>query len=350
MNENENAANVANYAASASQRFVSTVMREFTSSSGKMDITPYQESLIQGYFIACDKALRYLEEKRQKDAADGDKKAAQKLPYTWENINIGADLAQSIAIFAKNNLSILVKNHFYPIPRLNGKNGRYDLTFQEGYEGLKYKAVKYSLFEIVDFEAELLYSNDKFKIIKDCYNGSAYELEIANPFDRGNMIGGYAYIRFKDPRQNKLFTMSKAEIDAVKDTAQTQTFWKPFYNEMALKTVVRRATKLVILDPKKFDDYYLLMQKYNNDAAEADLANELREKANREPINVTPIETPPASIPEHAQPVQQMAEIPVPMQNEPAPQYAGVDMGKDVTQAQAEPIGPDIPDEFKLDF
>ena len=325
MVENTNAANVANYAASASQRFIGTVMREFTSSSGKNDITPYQESLIQGYFIACDKALRYLEDKRLKEAEDGNKSAKAKLPYTWENVNIGADLAQSIVIFAKNNLSILVKNHFFPIPRLNGKNKKYDMTFQEGYEGLKYKAVKYSLFEIVDFEADLLYANDEFKVIKDAYKGASYQLEIANPFDRGKMIGGYAYIRFKDSRQNKLFTMSKAEIDAVKSKAQTDVFWKNYYNEMALKTVVRRASKLVLLDPKKFDDYYMLMEKFNNDAAEADLANELREKANREPINVTPVDPPPAAIPESTSyadhPVMQpVVQQPQPVVQQPMPQ------------------------------
>ena len=97
-----------------------------------------------------------------------------------------------------------------------------DIRMLVSDEGLKYKAVKYSLFEIVDFEADLLYANDKFKVIKDPYKGASYQLEIANPFDRGKMIGGYAYIRFKDSRQNKLFTMSKDEIDAVKSKAQNR--------------------------------------------------------------------------------------------------------------------------------
>ena len=355
MDENKS---VVNAAASASQRFVSTVMREFTSSSGELNITPYQESLIQGYFIGCDKALRYLEDKRQKDARqdnDYGEKARKKLPFTWTNVNIGADLAQSIAIFAKNNLSMMVKNHLFPVPYLNSKNGKYDLTFQEGYEGLKYKALKYSLFEIVDFEAELLYSNDKFKIIKDCLNGSAYELEITNPFDRGSMIGGFAYIRFKDPRQNKLFTMSKTEIDEVKKKAPSKSFWNDWYDQMALKTIVRRASKLVTLDPKKFDEYYFLMEKYNRSAEERELAEDLRQHANRETINVTPLEQPAAAIPERTQPVQAKVEMPVQDEALPASQYTGVDMaaGRDVTvqaSAQAETIGPEIPEDFKVEF
>lgn len=322
MNENKEVGTVAQKTVSASQRFVDMVIREFTTSSGELDITPYQKSLIQGYFVGCDKALRYLEEKRQKDAKGTDKyamAAQKKLPYTWGNVNIGADLAQSIATFAKSNLSMSVKNHLFPVPYLNRKNGKYDLTFQEGYEGLKYKAIKYSLFPIVDIEADLLYANDKFKMIKDCYKGASYELEISDPFDRGSLKGGYAYIRFEDPRQNKLIVMTKADIDAVKEKAPSKSFWNDWYKEMALKTIVRRASKAVPLDPKKFDDYYFLMEKFNGDAAEAELSQEIQQKANREPINVTPVAPPQAAIPERTQPVQQAA--PKIVTPEPAPVY-----------------------------
>ncbi|MBQ9257218.1 MAG: recombinase RecT [Acidaminococcaceae bacterium] len=323
MNEKMNTANVANVAASASQRFVGTVMREFTSSSGQLNITPYQESLIQGYFVACDKALRYLENKRLKDAEGNSKyaqDAAKRLPYKWENVNIGADLAQSIAQLAKLNISTMVRNHLFPVPYLNGKDGKYDMTFQEGYEGLKYKAIKYSLFPIVDIECDLLYTNDKFSMIKDCYKGDSYELRITDPFDRGAMKGGYAYIRFEDSRQNKLLVMSKEEIDKIREKAKSQAFWKDWYNEMALKTIVRKASKMVMLDPKKFDEYYLLMEKFNEDAAEADLANEIRKNANRDPINVTPVDPPPTAIPEHTQPMAQPVMQPVVQQPQPVVQ------------------------------
>ena len=345
MNENTNQATVANVAASASQRFVSTVMREFTSSSGAINITPYQESLIQGYFIGCDKALRYLEEKRQKDAkekTDYGRAAANKLPYTWENVNIGADLAQSIATFAKNNLNMMIKNHLFPIPYKNGKNGKYDLSFQEGYEGLKYKAIKYSLFPIVDIECDLLYTNDKFRMIKDCYKGASYELEIPDPFNRGAMKGGYAYIRFEDPRQNKLIVMTKAEIEKIRETSKSKNFWKDWYNEMALKTVMRKASKAVTLDPKKFDDYYMLMERFNSEAVEADLANELRQKANREPINITPVSPQPAALPEHAQPVMQpVMQQPQPVMQQPVAQ----------PPAQEQPVPGEMPPEdIMVDF
>ena len=146
----------------------------------------------------------------------------------------------------------------------------------------------------------------------------------------------------------------KQEIDEVKKKAPSKNFWNDWYNQMALKTIVRRASKLVTLDPKKFDEYYYLMEKFNRSAEERELAEDLRLHANRETINVTPMEQEPepAAIPERTQPVKTKVEMPSPAQTEPepAPQYTGVDMGKDVTPAQAEPIGPDLPDEFKVEF
>lgn len=349
MNENANGADVANKAASASQRFVAMVMREFTASSGKMEITPYQEELIKIYFIGCDKALRYLENKRIKDAKGEGKyaiAAQKKLPYTWENVNIGADLAQSIATFAKSNLNMMIRNHLFPVPYFNGKNHKYDLTFQEGYEGLRYEALKYSLFPIVDIEVDLLYTNDKFKMIKNCYDGASYELEIPDPFDRGEIKGGYAYIRYQDTRQNKLIVMTKEEIDNIKDKAPSSTFWDSWYKEMAMKTILRKASKSVPLDPKKFDDYYRLMRKIENDATEAELAKEIKQNANREPINVTPIETPPPSIPANTRPMQAKMEMPAPAPAayapEPAP--APADYPPEVAPGEM------VPGDIEVDF
>jgi hypothetical protein len=97
------------------------------------------------------------------------------------------------------------------------------------------------------------------------------------------------------------------------------------------------------------------MQQSESDAAEAELAEELRQNANREPINVTPLEPEPATIPERTQPVQQQVETPAQSEAAPDPQYVGVEMaaGKDMTvQApiQDELIGPQIPEDIKLNF
>ena len=137
---NENA--VAKATPSASQRFTDMVMREFTNSTGMVKISDHQRSLIQGYFIACDNALQEAEQKRQRDASgkgDFAKEAAARTPYTWENVNIGAKLAQKVVVYAKLGLDMTLPNNLFCIPRMNGKIGKYDLNFQEGYRGKEIK-------------------------------------------------------------------------------------------------------------------------------------------------------------------------------------------------------------------
>ena len=167
-----------------------------------------------------------------------------------------------------------------------------------------------------------------------------YDFEITNPFDRGNLIGGFAYIEFEDPQRNILVIMSKADIEKRKNVAKSKDFWNKWYDEMALKTVVNAACGKVTLDPEKIDPDFRIMQQSESDAAEAELAEELRQNANRETINVTPMEPEPepSAIPERTQPVQAKVEMPTRTQTEPAPQFVGVDTGRD------------IPEDFKVEF
>ena len=357
MNENTNA--VAMATPSASQRFTDLVMREFTNSTGVMKVTEHQKSLIQGYFIACDNALLAAEQKRLKKAEEDSKwgEAARKQkPYTWENVNIGAKLAQKIVVYAKLGLDMTLPNHLFCIPYMNGTNGKYDLNFQEGYRGREIKTKKYSYYPIKNIAYEMVYQNDNFRPIK---RGSgqpfdSYVFEIKNPFDRGTLVGGFAYIEFEDPQRNILLIMSKADIEKRKKVSPSggKGFWENWYDEMALKTVVNAACGKVTLDAEKIDPDFRIMQQSENDTAEAELAEAVRQNANRETINVTPMEPEPepATIPERTQPVQAKVEMPVRTQTEPEPQFVGADVGRDITPAQAEPIGPDIPEDFKVEF
>lgn len=347
MNENTNA--VATITPSASQRFTDVVMREFTSSTGNVNVTEHQKNLIQGYFIACDNALLAAEQKRQKKAEEKSKwgeAAKAQAPYTWENVNIGAKLAQRVVVYAKLGLDMTLPNHLFPILYMNGKNGKYDLNFQEGYRGKEIKIKKYSYYPIKNVAYELVYSNDKFtphkRGSKQRYD--TYDFEITNPFDRGNLVGGFAYIEFEDPQRNILLIMSKADIDKRKDASPSggKGFWEKWYDEMALKTVVNAACNKVTLDPEKIDPDFRIMQQSESDAAEAELAEDLRQNANREPINVTPVEPQPAAIPERTQPVQKQVEMPAQAQAEPEPVPVAVQQG--------EVFGEIIPDNVELGF
>ena len=138
MNENKEVATTIAAAPSAGQRFTDVIMREFTNSTGMVNLTQHQRNLIQGYFIGCDNALQTAEAKRQKDAKRQDRwgeEARNKTPYTWNNVNIDGKLAQRVVVYAKLGLDMTLPNHLFAIPYMNGKNGKYDLNFQEGYRG-----------------------------------------------------------------------------------------------------------------------------------------------------------------------------------------------------------------------
>ncbi len=298
------------------ERFTNMVLRELQASVGKgVQVTEKQRSLIMGYFIGIDRALATAEAKRLKDAdgrGDWAKRAQETLPYNWNNVSVDSKLAQSIMVYAKLGLDMTIPNHLFAIPYMNNKTGKYDMNFQEGYKGREMKAKKYSLYQIRDITAALVYETDEFiPYFKDKeHDFDTYELNIMQPFNRGAMVGGYAYIEFEDPRQNKLFIMSKAEIDKRREVAKSKTFWEKWYEEMALKTIVNAAcNKKITLDPGKIDADYRLLQSQEGQRMEAELEEEISTNANREPINVTP---PPAEIPQHTQ--QSRQTVPAEMQ------------------------------------
>lgn len=78
-------------------------------------------------------------------------------------------------------------------------------------------AQKYALGHLLDISVHLVYENDEFiPHFKDANH--TYDTFEFNPpkncfVDRGKMVGGFAYISYENPAQNKLVVMSKADID-----------------------------------------------------------------------------------------------------------------------------------------
>lgn len=267
---------------SVSQRFTNMIMKEFTSSVGSVKTTEMQKSLIQGYFMGCDTALINAEAERVKF---GNK---DKLPFVWNNVLIDSTLAQNIVNYAKLGLDMSIANHLFAIPRMNSKHGKYSLTFQPGYKGREIIARKYSIDEIVDIVVEPVYTNDVFKVLKKDSRREydTYEFDIVNPFDRGEIIGGFGYIVYTDKTKNKLVVMDKAKIDKRRDKAQAKTFWTGWYEEMATKTLSIATTKTVVIDPKKIDIAYRLLLARENEDEENQVSSEISDKANSEIIDV----------------------------------------------------------------
>lgn len=332
------------------ERFTNMVLRELQASVGNgVQVTEQQRNLIMGYFIGIDRALATAEAKRLKDAAgrgDWAKRAQETLPYTWNNVSVDSKLAQSIMVYAKLGLDMTIPNHVFAIPYMNGKTGKYDMNFQEGYKGREMKAKKYSLYQIQDITAALVYATDEFTpYFKDKeHEYDTYELTVTNPFDRGAMVGGYVYIEFEDARQNKLFIMSKAEIDKRRDVAKSKTFWEKWYEEMALKTLVNAAcNKKITLDPGKIDADYRLIQTQEGQRMETELEEEISANANREPINVTP---PPAAIPQQMQPPAAIS------QHTQQTRQSVQEIKTPVEEAilAYSPMGPTVPPDEEIEF
>lgn len=313
------ASTVAPKAMNASERFTNKVMSEFGSNvAGAFTVTDYQRSLIQGYFIAIDRALEVQEENRiRKNENNKNHDYDNLVPYTWENINL-KDLALDVVHYSKMGLDAMEKNHISVVPYLNRKTNKYDVTLMRGYAGIEYTAKKYALNPPKSVIVELVYSTDVFRPIKKSINNpvESYDFTITNPFDRGDVIGGFGYIEYDDPKNNKLIMMSVKDIEKRKPPYASAEFWggkkkvwengkqvevetEGWYDEMCLKTIKREvySEKHIARDPKKIDDDYNYITQREANMIEVEAQREIRENA-----NVTPIELPESTSPKNTQP------------------------------------------------
>ncbi len=290
----------------ASERFTGMVINEFQGNVGQLNLNEYQKQLIRNYFIGIDNALKIAEERRSYS-----KKKANDPAITWQNVNMNK-LAVDVVQNAKLGLDMAVTNHLSVVPYLNGKTNKYDLNLMPGYEGLRYVAIKYAIYPIIDIRVELIHKNDKFKMTSK-NNVECYEFDIENPFDRGEVIGGFGYIRYQDETRNKLVVMSKAELLKRKPSTAAAEFWggekdkwengkkvgtetiEGWQEEMLYKTMVRATCKKVPLDPKKINESYIYVmesaENYYVESQEDKVNQEIEENANKELIDIKAKET-----------------------------------------------------------
>ena len=307
----------------ASERFTAMVINEFKGNVGELNLNDYQRQLVRNYFIGLDNSLKLSEERRSYS-----KKKASDPAVIWQNVNMNK-LAGDVVQNAKLGLDMAVANHLSVVPYLNGKTGKYDLTLMPGYEGLRYVAIKYSIYPIVDIRVELVHKNDNFKMITK-NNVDCYEFDISNPFDRGEVVGGFGYIRYKDETRNKLVTMSKAELLKRKPSTAAAEFWggekdkwengkkvgtetiEGWQEEMLYKTMVRATCKKVPLDPKKINESYVYVMEnaedYYVENQEDKVKQEIEDNANKELIDVTPQEIPSETLNESQEISQPVSE------------------------------------------
>ena len=283
-----------------SERFSNMVLKEFKGNVGELNLNEYQKQLVRNYFIGIDNALKTAETSRQFS-----KKKANEPPITWENVNMNA-LARDVVQNAKLGLDMSIKNHLHVVPYKNNKTNKYDLNLMPGYEGLKYIASSYSLYKILDIKVELVRETDIFQATSK-NNVDGYEFKITNPFSRGNVVGGFGYIRYENEIHNQLVLMSVDELIKRKPSTASAEFWggekdkwedgkrvgtekvEGWTDEMLYKTMVRATCKKVPVDPKKINDSYIYVMESKDDyytsIDEEKTKEEISQNANTEEID-----------------------------------------------------------------
>lgn len=290
--------------ATPSSRFTEAVIREFPTglSSNPIELTSFQQKLIQNYFIKIDAVLNEAELKRMAKS----EQYRDSVALTWANVNMNK-LALDVVAFSSIGLDPLQKNHISPIPFKNKHTGKYDINLMEGFNGLELKARKYGYDVPDEVIFELKYSTDIFKSYKKNKDNKVegYEFEITDDFNRGNLEGGFYYMMFDNPEKNKLVVMNRAQIEKRKPKYASAEFWggekdewkngkktnkkevvEGWEEEMFMKTLKRHCWNTVNIDSQKIDTHLMRTlenESQTNDRAVAEL---ITEEANKTPITI----------------------------------------------------------------
>jgi len=278
---------VAKQEESMSTRFMNAVVREFSGSVGEVALTNFQKRLAQNYFIAVDQALVKAEQRRDNKKNN--------LPITWGNVDM-KQLALDVVAAARVGLDPAQPNHINMVPYRNNRTKKYNIGFIDGYRGIEMKAVKYGLDIPDDVTIELVYANDTFKPIKKDHRNKveSYEFEVSNPFDRGEIVGGFYYHAYKNnPEKNKLVVMSLKDILKRKPEYASKEFWGKdgWYEKMCHKTIHRAAYRDITIDSQKIDDDYLRLKKQEELFSDREIEAEIEAEANGPVIDIEYTET-----------------------------------------------------------
>jgi len=240
------------------ERFTSAVTKQFTANVGGLELTKFQGRLIQNYFIVIDGVLK-------------------KNSIEWQNVNMD-QLALDVVACSLVGFDPAQPNHINMIPYQNRKTGKTDITPIIGYRGLELKSKKYGLEVPININIELVHKTDVFTPIKKDSNHEveAYEFEIKNAFERGEIIGGFYFFEFENEYKNKLVMLSINDILKRKPKYAAAEFWggekdewkngkktgnkyhiEGWYNEMCWKTIARAAYADITIDSQKIDDNFM---------------------------------------------------------------------------------------------
>jgi hypothetical protein len=126
------------------------------------------------------------------------------------------------------------------------------------YDYVAYKNKMLLAYPESKLDVGLVYENDVFEVAKEA--GSViYTHTIKNPFNQTpeKMQGGYCIISNK--RGDFLTLLSKEDINKHRKVAKQDYIWREWFNEMALKTVIKKACK------QHFADIYETIEEKDNE-------------------------------------------------------------------------------------
>lgn len=314
--QNQQQKAVAKKDSTLSERFMLRVINEFGSGLGEIALSKSQKRLAQNYFHAADSVLKVAEEKRLKKTG----KYQDQTPITWQNVNIES-LAVNVVSAARIGWDPLEKNHVSMIPYKNNTTQKYDIGFIPGYRGIELKAKKYGLDVPDNITVELVFKNDDFQVRKKDRTNSieSYEFSTPNPFDRGEIVGGFYYHEYAgSPQRNRLVVFSLKEILKRKPKYAGVEFWggekdvwekddkgknvktgketvEGWFEKMVWKTVYRAAYSDITIDSEKIDDAYQAMAVNDGNLAMVSVEEDYKENANKTVIDITP-DPPPENV------------------------------------------------------
>lgn len=299
-------------AATPSERFTVAVMKNFSQDNGGIQITPFQKRLCQSYFIKIDQMLKASELKRMAK----EEKNRDPLPYSWEYVNMNK-LAVDVVAYSSVGLDPMQKNHLHPIPYKNKALNKYDISFTKGYNGIELVAKKYGVDVPDDVIIKVVYKNETFvPIYKDAENKkeSFIHKPSENPFDKGDIVGGYYYhIYFDAPEKNRLRIFSMKDIEKRIPKSASVEFWggkkdkweydqskgknvktgveevEGWKDEMVYKTIKRAAWDAVNIDSQKIDDNIQKILSGEEETVKEEIEDlvrdEVKNKANKESLD-----------------------------------------------------------------
>lgn len=259
-----------------SQRFTSMIMREFSAiATGTVSFDEKQQRLAHHMYQKIDATLKEMETKRL------DLNQTGKQPIVWANVNM-----QKLALDSMHRIELgldaLITGHVYPIPYWNSRGKKYDLDLRIGHTGKDYYRRKMAIDAPKDVRYELVYTNDTLIVYKKSRQNpvETYDFDIKNPFDRGEVKGGFAYLVFEDESKNRIVLLSMKDFNVAKAAAKSPEFWNKYPEQMQLKTLVHRATDKLQLDPDKVNASFLAVE--SDDSGDAlEVQAQIEDKANK---------------------------------------------------------------------